>query len=98
MALTQYGAQFQATNNLKEFIKKLAKCRIALTAAGGSSHIASSLGVSVVVISGIKNQSFWRPYGENIKVFENEKNINLIYPVDIGKALKGLTSQDTYKI
>jgi ADP-heptose:LPS heptosyltransferase len=92
MALTQYGAEFQATNNLKEFIKKIAECRIALTAAGGSSHIASSLGISVVVISGIKNQSFWRPYGKNIKVFENGTNINLIYPADIGKALKSLTS------
>jgi ADP-heptose:LPS heptosyltransferase len=91
MALTEYGAEFKATNNLKEFIKKIAECRIALTAAGGSSHIVSSLGISVVVISGIKNQSFWRPYGKNIKVFENDRDINQILPVDIVKALKNFT-------
>ncbi len=91
MALTRFGAEFHATNNLKEFIEKIAECKIALTAAGGSSHIASSLGVSVVVVSGIKNQSFWRPYGKNIKVFENDVNVNLIRPIDIGEALKTFT-------
>ncbi len=91
MALTHFGAEFHATNNLKEFIEKIAECKIALTAAGGSSHIASSLGVSVVVVSGIKNQSFWRPYGKNIKVFENDVNVNLIRPIDIGEALKTFT-------
>ena len=91
MALTRFGAEFHATNNLKEFIEKIAECKIALTAAGGSSHIASSLGVSVVVVSGIKNQSFWRPYGKNIKVFENDINVNLIRPIDIGEALKTFT-------
>jgi heptosyltransferase-3 len=88
MALTRFGAEFHATNNLKEFIEKIAECKIALTAAGGSSHIASSLGLSVIVVSGIKNQSFWRPYGKNIKVFENDVNVNLIRPIDIGEALK----------
>jgi ADP-heptose:LPS heptosyltransferase len=88
--LTEYGAEYQATHNLKEFIKKIAQCKIALTAAGGSSHIASSLNLSVVVISGIKNQSFWRPYGKSIKVFENERNINLIRPIKIVRALKKL--------
>ncbi len=91
MALTRFGAEFHATNNLKEFIEKIAECKIALTAAGGSSHIASSLGLSVVVVSGIKNQSFWRPYGKNIKVFENDVNVNLIRPIDIGEALKTFT-------
>jgi len=93
MALTHYGADFQETHNLKEFIEKIAECKIALTAAGGSSHIVSSLDVNVVVISGIKNQSFWRPYGKNIKVFENDKNINLINPADIGKALQSFTNR-----
>lgn len=88
MALTQYGAKYEETNNLKDFIKKIAECKIALTAAGGSSHIASSLDLSVVVISGIKNQSYWRPYGRHIKVFENEININLIAPMDIAKSLR----------
>jgi len=87
MALTQCGAKYEETNNLKDFIKKIAECKIALTAAGGSSHIASSLDLSVVVISGIKNQSYWRPYGRHIKVFENETNVNLIAPMDIAKSL-----------
>lgn len=91
IVLTKYGAEFQATNNLKEFIEKIAECKTALTAAGGSSHIASSLGLKIVVISGLKNQSFWRPYGKNIKVFENDKNINFIDPIDIIKALKALS-------
>lgn len=91
IVLTKYGAEFQVTNNLKEFIEKIAECRFALTAAGGSSHIASSLDLKVVVISGIKNQSFWRPYGKNIKVFENDRDINHIHPIDIGKALKNFT-------
>ena len=68
IALTKYGAEFQATNNLKEFIEKTAECSIALTAAGGSSHIASAAGLKVVVISGIKNQAFWRPYGKKAHV------------------------------
>ena len=88
IALTKYGAEFQATNNLKEFIEKIAECSIALTAAGGSSHIASAAGLKVVVISGIKNQAFWRPYGKNVKVFENGNNVNFIAPIDIGKSLK----------
>ena len=88
MALTQCGAKYEETNNLKDFIKKIAECKIALTAAGGSSHIASSLDLSVVVISGIKNQSYWRPYGRHIKVFENETNVNLIAPMDIAKSLR----------
>jgi ADP-heptose:LPS heptosyltransferase len=88
IALTKYGAEFQDTNNLKEFIEKIAACRIALTAAGGSSHIASSLGLRVIVISGIKNQDFWRPYGKRIKVYENEKDINLISPIEINSSIK----------
>jgi len=88
MALTQCGAKYEETNNLKDFIKKIAECKIALTAAGGSSHIASSLDLSVVVISGIKNQTYWRPYGRHIKVFENEINVNLIAPMDIAKSLR----------
>jgi len=91
MALTQCGAKYEETNNLKDFIKKIAECKIALTAAGGSSHIASSLDLSVVVISGIKNQSYWRPYGRHIKVFENEINVNLIAPMDIAKSLRKFT-------
>lgn len=89
--LTRYGAEYQRTNNLKEFIEKIAQCKIALTAAGGSSHIASSLNLSVIVISGIRNQSFWRPYGERIKVFENEENINLISPIEIRNSIKQFT-------
>lgn len=88
--LTRYGAEYQRTNNLKEFIEKIAQCKIALTAAGGSSHIASSLDLSVVVISGIKNQSFWRPYGKKIIVFESNENVNLINAMDVAKALKSL--------
>jgi ADP-heptose:LPS heptosyltransferase len=91
MALTKCGAKYEETNNLKDFIKKIAQCKTALTAAGGSSHIASSLDIGVVVISGIKNQSFWRPYGKHIKVFENEKNVNLIAPMDIAKSLRKFT-------
>jgi len=88
MKLTLYGAEYQQTNSLKDFIETIAQCKIALTAAGGGSHIASSLGLRVVVISGIKNQSFWRPYGKNIKVFENEQDINLISRFDIIKSLE----------
>ena len=91
MALTKCGAKYEETNNLKAFIEKIAQCKTALTAAGGSSHIASSLDLGVVVISGIKNQSFWRPYGKHIKVFENEKNVNLIAPIDIAKSLRKFT-------
>jgi heptosyltransferase-3 len=89
--LVKAGAVYQRTKNLPEFISEIAKCKIALTAAGGSSHLASSLGLRVVVISGIKNQDFWRPYGEHIKVYENEKNINLISPAEISNSIKQLT-------
>ena len=88
--LTRYGAEYQKTNNLKEFIEKIAQCKIALTAAGGSSHIASSLDLSVVVLSGIKNQSFWRPHGKKIIVFESNENVNLINALDVAKAIKSL--------
>ena len=95
--LTDFGAEYQATVNLKEFIEKIAQCKIALTAAGGSSHIASSLNLSVVVISGIKNQSFWRPYGKSVKVFENDKNINLIKPINVSKALEDLSKKTKWR-
>jgi len=88
MDLVNAGAVYQKTENLTEFISEIAQCKIALTAAGGSSHIASSLNLSVIVLSGIKNQDFWRPYGAKIKVFENEKDINLISPIEISKAIK----------
>ena len=88
MKLTQYGAKYKETNNLKDFIQNIAQCKIALTAAGGSSHIASALNLKVIVISGIKNQAFWRPYGEKIKIFENENNINKINSNDIIKSIK----------
>jgi ADP-heptose:LPS heptosyltransferase len=89
--LVEAGAKYQKSQNLNKFISKIAKCKIALTAAGGSSHIASSLNLSVIIISGIKNQSFWRPYGKNIVVFENENNVNLISPNDISKAIRSLS-------
>ena len=88
LKLVNAGAIYKKTDNLSEFISNIAQCKIALTAAGGSSHIASSLNLSVIVISGIKNQSFWRPYGERIKVFENEENINLISPIKISNSIK----------
>jgi len=85
--LVKAGAIYHKTDNLTEFISEIAKCRVALTAAGGSSHIASALSLKVIVISGIKNQSFWRPYGEKVSVFENENDVNLIYPKDIIKSI-----------
>jgi ADP-heptose:LPS heptosyltransferase len=86
--LIKAGAIYRKTDNLTEFISEIAKCKIALTAAGGSSHIASALGLKVIVISGVKNQSFWRPYGEKIKIFESENDINIIDPNDIIKSIK----------
>ena len=93
LKLVNAGAIYKKTDNLSEFISNIAQCKIAITAAGGSSHIASSLNLSVIVISGIKNQSFWRPYGERIKVFENEENINLISPIKISNSIKQFTKR-----
>jgi len=86
--LVNAGATYQKTKNLNEFISGIAKCKIALTAAGGSSHIASALDLKVVVISGIKNQAFWRPYGKKVTIFEKENNINLINPKSIIKSIE----------
>ena len=88
MDLVNAGAIYRKTENLSGFISEIGQCKIALTAAGGSSHIASSLNLSVIVLSGIKNQDFWRPYGEKIKIFENEISINRIDPSDIIKSIK----------
>lgn len=89
--LINYGAQYTETKNLSHFISLLSKCSIVLTADGGSAHISSSLNLKVVVVSGSGNQFYWRPYGKNVTVFENEKNVNLISPWDIIKSLEKYT-------
>ena len=73
MTLTKYGAQYIKTNDLHDLIKHLATCNYAIAAEGGSAHIAAALGLSVCVISGTKNQSYWKPHARKIKTFVNSK-------------------------
>ncbi len=87
MNLTKYGAQYIETTNLHDLIKHLAKCSYAITAEGGSAHIAGALGLSVCVISGTKNQSYWKPHARKIKTFVNNKSVKEIRPEIIAKGI-----------
>lgn len=85
--LTKYGAQYIETTNLHDLIKYLANCSYAITAEGGSAHIAGALGLSVCVISGTKNQSYWKPHARKIKTFVNNKSVKEIRPEIIAKGI-----------
>ena len=87
ISLTKYGAQYFETNNLHDLIKHLATCNYAITAEGGSAHIAAALGLSVCVISGTKNQSYWKPHARKIKTFLNSKSAKEIRPEIIVKGI-----------
>jgi ADP-heptose:LPS heptosyltransferase len=89
MKLTQYGAHYLETKNLHDFIKHLSSCTYVITAEGGSAHIAGALGLSVCIISGTKNQNFWRPHAMKIKTFVNVSGAREISPE---KIIKGINS------
>ena len=82
-SLTQYGAEYIRTNSLKEFINALSKYQYVITAEGGSAHIAGALGLSVFIISGTKNQKYWKPHAKNIKTFVNVNSVTKIKPKSI---------------
>ena len=88
MKLKEYGAQYIETKDLHGFIKHLATCSYAITAEGGSAHIAGALGLSICVISGTKNQSYWKPHTKNIKTFMNESSVKEIHPEIIIKGIR----------
>jgi ADP-heptose:LPS heptosyltransferase len=85
--LTRFGAQYIETRNLHDLIKHLATCSSAITAEGGSAHIAAALGLSVCVISGTKNQSYWKPHARKIKTFMHGHGVKQIRPEKIAKGI-----------
>ena len=87
MVLTRYGAEYIKTDSLKEFIEALSKCQYVLTAEGGSAHIAGALNLSACIISGTKNQSYWKPHAKNIKTFIDPISVNKIKPELIVKTI-----------
>jgi len=87
MGLTKYGAQYMETNNLHGLIKQLATCNYAITAEGGSAHITAALGLSVCVISGTKNQSYWKPHARGVKTLLGEKSVTEINYLSILKSI-----------
>ena len=88
--LRDYGAKYIQTNNLRELITTLSKYGSVLTAEGGSAHIAGALGLSVFIISGTKNQSYWKPHAKKIKTFISPNSVNTINPNLILKAIYSL--------
>ena len=89
--LKDYGAEYIQTNNLSELITTLSKYGSVLTAEGGSAHIAGALGLSVFIISGTKNQRYWKPHAKNIKTFTNTDSVARIKPGSIIKGINTLT-------
>jgi ADP-heptose:LPS heptosyltransferase len=85
--LSKYGAEYIRTENLKAFISLLSKYQYVITAEGGSAHIAGALGLSVFIISGTKNQIYWKPHAKNIRTFINTISTEKIKPALIIKAL-----------
>ena len=88
--LTQYGAQYMETKNLHDLVRRLATCNYAITAEGGSAHIAGALGLSTCVISGTKNQSYWKPHANKIKTIVDVSGAKKIPPEKIMKELYSL--------
>jgi ADP-heptose:LPS heptosyltransferase len=88
--LTQYGAQYIETKNLHDLIKRLATCSFAITAEGGSAHIAGALGISTCVISGTKNQGYWKPHANKIKTIVDVNGAKKIPPEKIMKEIYSL--------
>jgi len=87
MVLTRYGAEYIKTDTLKEFIEALSKYQYVLTAEGGSAHIAGALDLSACIISGTKNQSYWKPHAKNIKTFIDPISVKKIKPELIVKTI-----------
>jgi ADP-heptose:LPS heptosyltransferase len=87
MVLTSYGVEHIKTDCLKEFIGELSKYQYVLTAEGGSAHISGALGLSVYIISGTKNQNYWKPHAKNIKTFLNTRFVGDIKPQSIINAI-----------
>ncbi len=87
ISLIDYGIDHLKTNNVKDFINALSKYQYVLTAEGGSAHIAGALGLSVCIISGTKNQYYWKPHAKNIKVLKNPISVSEINPELIVKTL-----------
>ncbi|MEN9656525.1 MAG: hypothetical protein RL311_1512, partial [Bacteroidota bacterium] len=88
--LNKYGAEYIRTDNLKAFINALSKYQYVITAEGGSAHIAGALGLSVCVISGTKNQNYWKPHAKSVSVLVNPISVEKIKPELIIKALNKL--------
>lgn len=87
MVLTSYGIEHIKTDSLKEFIDALSKYQYVLTAEGGSAHISGALGLSVYIISGTKNQNYWKPHAKNIKTFLDSSFVGNIKPQSIIDAI-----------
>ncbi len=90
MNLVNYGAEHIKTNSLKEFITTLSKYQYVITAEGGSAHLAGALGLSVSIISGTKNQNYWKPHSKNIKTFTNTESVKKIKPESVVNSLNAL--------
>lgn len=90
ISLTRYGAEYIKTSSLKEFINALSKYQFVITAEGGSAHLAGALDLSVFIISGTKNQNYWKPHARHIKTFIDPTSLNRIKPEAIIKAIQSI--------
>lgn len=73
--LEKSGVRWCPTSNVAEFVREVAKCEWAISAEGGSAHIAGALGLGVVVLSGMGHQNYWRPYAEHVEILENKQGV-----------------------
>lgn len=91
--LENFGAQWQATSNVEDFIESISVCQWAITAEGGGAHIAGALGLGLVVISGMGHQNYWRPYAEQVRVLDVKNAVSQIPPEAVAAEFRGLKQQ-----
>lgn len=88
--LEQHGAIWCPTTSLASFLDEASKCHCAISAEGGSAHILGALGLPLVVLSGMGHQNYWRPYAEQIEVFDLKDALHSLYPQQVTDALHQL--------
>ena len=88
--LENFGAEWQATSNVEDFIQSISVCQWAITAEGGGAHIAGALGLGLVVISGMGHQNYWRPYAERVRVLDVKNTVSQIPPEAVAAEFREL--------
>lgn len=94
--LENFGAQWQATASVEQFIQAVSECQWAITAEGGGAHLAGALGLGLVVISGMGHQNYWRPYAEQVRVLEVKNAVSQIPPEAVLAEFRLLKQQSTF--